>query len=227
MSHAVKIAPSILAADFTRLGEQVQTAQAAGADWIHIDVMDGQFVPTLSMGPQVVRALRPVTDLPIDVHLMVVQPERFVEVFASAGADRLIVHVEATPHIHRALQMVRNLGKSVGVALNPGTPVEALAEISGMVDEVLVMSVDPGYGGQRFIEQSLGKTARVRALLDAAGNNGAEILLDGGVNQANASQIAAAGGTVLVAGTSIFQTDLGVAGAIANLRQAVQPTAAD
>jgi ribulose-phosphate 3-epimerase len=226
MNHAVKIAPSILAADFARLGEQIQSAEAAGADWIHVDVMDGQFVPNLSMGPQVVQTLRPVTSLPLDVHLMVAQPERFLESFAAAGADHITVHIEATPHIHRALQMIHDLGKIAGVAINPGTPVEALVEVAGDVDLVLVLSVNPGFGGQHFIERSLDKAARVRARLEVAGNSKADILLDGGVQPGNVSRIVAAGGTVLVAGTSVFQTDLGVAGAIANLRQAaLRPTA--
>lgn len=222
MNHAVKIAPSVLAADFARLGDQVLAAQAAGADWIHVDVMDGQFVPNLSMGPQVVRALQLVTDLPLDVHLMVERPERFVETFAAAGADHIIVHVEATPHIHRALHMIRELGKRPGVALNPGTPVEALSEIIDMVDEVLVMSVNPGFGGQPFIIHALDKTERVRRMLESAGNDKADVILDGGVEPGHAAQIVAAGGTVLVAGTSVFQSELGIAASIANLRQAAR-----
>jgi ribulose-phosphate 3-epimerase len=174
------------------------------------------------MGPQIVGALQPATDLPLDVHLMVVQPERFVEAFAAAGADHIIVHVEATPHIHRALHMIRDLGKRPGVALNPGTPVEALSEIIDMVDEVLVLSVNPGFGGQPFIVHALDKTTRVRRMLESAGNDRADIILDGGVEPGNAAQIVEAGGTVLVAGTSVFQTDVGIAGAVANLRQAAQ-----
>lgn len=222
MSQAVKIAPSILAADFARLGESVQTAQAAGADWIHVDIMDGQFVPNLSMGPQIVRSLRPVTDLPLDVHLMIVQPEHFIGPFADAGANSINVHVEATPHIHRALHMIRERGLRTGVAINPGTPVEALAEVAAEVDIVLVMSVDPGFGGQLFIESMLDKVRRIRALLQGVGNGNADITLDGGVEPGNTAAIVAAGGTVLVAGSSVFRAEVGIQGAVANLRQAAR-----
>lgn len=211
MSPAIRIAPSILAADFSRLGEQIQAAEAAGADQIHVDVMDGHFVPNITMGPVVVNSIRPVTKLPLDVHLMVERPERFLKDFADAGADWLTVHVEATPHTHRAIQMIRDLGLRAGITLNPGTPASALAEILPYVDLVLVMSVNPGWGGQSFIERSLQKIAEVRAMLDVIGSP-ADLSVDGGIGPGNAGKVIAAGATMLVAGSSVFgQSDIGAA----------------
>lgn len=211
MSPTVSIAPSILAADFSRLAEQIQAAEAAGADQIHVDVMDGQFVPNITMGPLVVNSIRPVTKLPLDVHLMVDRPERFLEDFARAGADWLTIHIEATPHTHYAIQMIRDLGLRAGITLNPGTPPSALSGILPYVDLVLVMSVNPGWGGQSFIERSLQRIAEVRAMLDEIGST-ADLSVDGGIGPGNAGQVVAAGANMLVAGSSVFgQSDIGAA----------------
>jgi ribulose-phosphate 3-epimerase len=222
MHSEVTIAPSILAADFTRLGEEVREVEAAGADWIHVDVMDGHFVPNITMGPVVVAALRRATGLPLDVHLMIEQPERYLEAFAQAGADHLIVHVENAPHLHRTLQQIRALGPRAGVAINPATPLGALDEVLGLVDHVLVMTVNPGFGGQAFIPSS---PRRVRALaerLTAAGSK-ARIAVDGGIDPQTAPQIVAAGARVLVAGSAIFGGPPGQAGAaLAALRAALR-----
>jgi ribulose-phosphate 3-epimerase len=199
----VKIAASILAADFARLGEQVQEAEAAGADWIHVDVMDGNFVPNISIGPPVVRALRRVTSLPLDVHLMIVSPDRYLEEFVRAGADRLTVHVETCDHMHRTVQRIRELGIKPGVTLNPGTPLSSLEEILPDVDLVLVMSVNPGFGGQSYIPRSTTRIARLRAMLDEIGSQ-AELEVDGGINADTVAEVVEAGATVLVAGTAIF-----------------------
>lgn len=199
----VKIAPSILAADFARLGEYVQAADAGGADWIHVDVMDGHFVPNITIGPLIVEALRPVTQLPLDVHLMIEQPERYLPNFAQAGADSLTVHIETCPHIHRTVQQIKELGCKAGVTLNPGTPLSALEEILPDVDLVLVMSVNPGFGGQSYIPASTAKIARLRTMLDEIGSQ-ADIQVDGGVNPHTIKEIVDAGATVLVAGSAIF-----------------------
>ena len=214
-----KIAPSILSADFARLGHQVSEAEAAGADYIHIDVMDGHFVPNITVGPLVVRAVRGVTSLPLDVHLMIEKPDRYLESFCSAGADILTVHVETCPHLHRTVQQIKELGCRAGVTLNPSTPVAALEEILAHVDLVLVMTVNPGYGGQSFIESTLPKIERVRAMLDRLGSR-AELEVDGGVDPQTAPLVVGAGADVLVAGSAIFSSAEGIAGAVARLRAA-------
>lgn len=219
MRQSLRIAPSILAADFARLGEAVAAAEAAGVEQIHIDVMDGHFVPNISMGPVVVKSLRRVTDLPIDVHLMITEPERYLEAFADAGANALTAHVEATPHIHRVLQQTHSLGLRAGVTLNPGTSVTTLEDVLDIVDLVLVMSVNPGFGGQSFIPGSLKKIRRVAEMLDAIGSN-ADIAVDGGVDVDTAGAIVAAGANVLIAGSAIYRAKIGVAAAVHNLRQA-------
>jgi len=220
MTSDVMIAPSILAADFTRLGEEVREVEAAGAEWLHVDVMDGQFVPNITMGPLVVAALRRATRLPLDVHLMIVEPERYLDAFAQAGADQLYVHVETCPHLHRTLQYIRGLGKRAGVVLNPATPTAALSEVLDLVDTVLVMSVNPGFGGQNFIPRSADRIADVRARLDAAGSP-ALIAVDGGIDTGTAPIVVAAGARVLIAGTAVFRGKAGSAAlALADLRAA-------
>jgi ribulose-phosphate 3-epimerase len=207
---AVKIAPSFLTADFSRLGEQVHEAEAAGADYTHLDVMDGHFVPPITFGPLVVAAIKRVTSLPLDVHLMVERPERQVEAFAKAGSTILSVHVEACPHLHRVLQQIRQLGCRPGVSLNPGTPLSALDEVLEEVEQVMVMGVNPGWGGQEFIRGTLDKLRGLRAMLDERGLR-ADIEVDGGVNTDNAASCVEAGATVLVAGSAIFNEKATVA----------------
>ncbi len=221
MVQSIKIAPSILAADFAHLAEAVESAEAAGADYIHVDVMDGHFVPNISIGPPVVRSLRRVTNLPLDVHLMISDPIRYVPAFAEAGADGLTVHVEATPHLHRALQQIRNLGLRPGVSLNPATPASAISEVLSDVELVLVMTVNPGFGGQALIEHTLHKIAQVREMLDRAGSE-AELEVDGGIEPQTTEQVVAAGATVLVAGTAVFGSPAGVTAAIAAIREAAR-----
>ncbi len=215
----VKIAPSILSADFARLGEQVAEAEAAGGDYIHVDVMDGHFVPNITIGPLVVKAVRRSTHLPVDVHLMIETPERYLADFCAAGADNLTVHVETCPHLHRTIHQIKELGCRAGVVLNPSTPVVALEEIIPDVDLVLVMTVNPGFGGQVFIEGMLSKIQRVRAMLDEQGSE-AEIEVDGGIDPKTAARVAAAGATVLVAGSAIFGAQEGIAEAISCIRAA-------
>jgi len=219
MSHSIKIAPSILAADFACLAEAIQSAEAAGADYIHVDVMDGHFVPNITVGPPVVQSLRRVTHLPLDVHLMISDPIRYVPAFAEAGADGITIHAEATPHLNRVLQQIRDLGRRPGVSLNPATPAVAIGEILNDVDLVLVMTVNPGFGGQSFIEHTLHKIARVREMLESAGSE-AELEVDGGIGPQTTERVVAAGANVLVAGTAIFGAPEGIATAIKAIRQA-------
>jgi ribulose-phosphate 3-epimerase len=200
----LKIAPSILSADFARLGEEVKAIDAAGADWIHVDVMDGHFVPNLTIGPMVVKALRPWSGLPFDVHLMVTPADPLVEAFAEAGADILSVHPESGPHLHRTLMRIRALGKKSGVVLNPATPLAALDHVLDLADLVLVMSVNPGFGGQSFIESALPKIEAIAERIVRAGLS-IELEVDGGVDAGNAARLASAGATVLVAGTASFR----------------------
>jgi ribulose-phosphate 3-epimerase len=202
---SVLIAPSILSADFARLGEAVAAAERGGADLIHVDVMDGHFVPNITIGVPVVKSLKRIATVPLDVHLMIEDPDRYVEAFADAGAAMIAVHVEALRHVHRTVQAIKALGVKAGVVINPGTPVVALQEIAGDVDFVLVMSVNPGFGGQTFIPRSESKLREVRALLDAAGNQ-APIEIDGGVDQRNIARVVAAGARIVVAGSAVFNT---------------------
>ncbi len=203
---SVRIAPSILSADFAALGDAVRSAERGGADAIHVDVMDGHFVPNLTVGPPVVRALKRVAQVPLDVHLMIEAPDRYLNVFAAAGADALSVHVEASPHLHRTLAAIKALGMRAGVALNPSTSVTAIEEVAGDVDLVIVMSVNPGFGGQQFIPRTLEKVRATRALLARAGNP-APITVDGGVDGTNAAALVASGAALLVAGSAIFSQD--------------------
>lgn len=198
------ICPSILASDFSKLGEEIRALEAAGADWIHVDVMDGHFVPNLTIGPDVVKALRPHTSLPFDVHLMVAPVDSWLEAYRAAGADIMSVHPESGPHVHRTLGQIRQLGAKAGLVFNPATPLCVLEEVVDMVDLVLIMSVNPGFGGQKFIETSLRKIERARAILDRAGSK-AHLQVDGGVVAANAGACVAAGADALVAGSFVFK----------------------
>ena len=203
MPKPVRIAPSILAADFSRLGDEIAAVSEAGADFIHVDVMDGHFVPNITIGPDVVAALRPASSLPFDVHLMIAPVDRYVSAFAEAGADIITVHPEAGPHLHRTVQLIRSLGKKAGVALNPGTPVDVLDNIIDDVDLVLVMTVNPGFGGQAFISSQLAKIEAVRKRIDASGRD-IDLEVDGGINAETALEAVAAGADLLVAGTATF-----------------------
>ncbi|MEK6803993.1 MAG: ribulose-phosphate 3-epimerase [Nitrospirota bacterium] len=221
--RTVRIAPSILSADFARLAEEVARVEDAGADWLHIDVMDGHFVPNLTVGPPIVEALRKVTTLPLDVHLMMTNPDAFIGEFAEAGADYLTVHVETCPHLHRTVQSIKERGVKAGVTLNPATPAGTLSEIVRDADLILIMSVNPGFGGQKFIASSLHKIAEVRALIDRTGSR-ALLEVDGGVKPDNVKEILAAGAEVLVAGSAVFSTD-DYAAAITALRAGHEPAA--
>jgi ribulose-phosphate 3-epimerase len=203
MPQPIRIAPSILSADFGRLADEVRAAEAAGADWIHVDVMDGRFVPNITIGPLVVAAVRKVTSLPIDAHLMIVEPERYVEAFARAGADLVSVHAEASPHLHRTLQAIRAAGAKPAVALNPSTPLSAVEWVLDDCELVLLMTVNPGFGGQRYIEACTEKVRQLRALADAR-RRPLDIEVDGGIKGATVGPVAAAGANVFVAGTAVF-----------------------
>jgi ribulose-phosphate 3-epimerase len=214
----IKIAPSILSADYARLADAVHEAEAGGADWIHVDCMDGHFVPNLTIGAPVVKALKKETKLPLDVHLMIEKPEQLVPAFVDAGADYLTVHVEATRHLHRTIQQIRELGAKPGVSLNPATPLSSLDEILPYVDLVLIMSVNPGFGGQQFIPTSTNKVAALRKRIDEAGLWGIELEVDGGMSTHTAPEIVEAGATVLVAGAAVFNATGTVAENISALR---------
>ena len=217
----VKLAPSILSAQFARLGDQVQEATAAGADYIHVDVMDGHFVPNLTVGPLVVEAIRPLTTLPLDVHLMIESPELYIPEFVRAGADIVTVHLEACPHLHRVIQQIKELNVRAGVALNPATSLATVEEILPYLDLVLVMSVNPGFGGQRFIEETLGKIQRLRRLIDQRGFK-LELEVDGGINAETAPRVVQAGAQVLVAGSAIYNQREDVASAFERIRASLQ-----
>ena len=213
----VKLAPSILSADFARLGEQVVEVAGAGADYIHVDVMDGHFVPNITIGAPVVASIRPLTSLPLDVHLMIEHPERYVAEFVKAGADIVTVHVEACSHLHRLVQLIKGLGARAGVSLNPATPLSSVEEIIAHVDLVLIMSVNPGFGGQSFIPSALPKIAGTRRILDDRKLN-AELEVDGGITPDNAREIVEAGADILVAGNSVFKAREGISQALQGLR---------
>lgn len=214
----VRIAPSILSADFSRLGEQVSEAERAGADIIHVDVMDGRFVPNITVGPLVVRALRPVTRLPLHVHLMIVEPERHIDAFARAGANLITVHVETCPHLDRTLAQIREAGASPSVTLNPSTPLVMLEEVLDQVDLVLLMTVNPGFGGQEMIPSSPDRVRRLRRMLDERGLDACSIEVDGGINEETIPEIVSAGADVLVMGSAIFGAEGSVAEAMRRLR---------
>jgi len=217
---SVIIAPSLLAAELNHLGDQIQEVIAAGADWIHVDVMDGSFVPNISFGPNIVKAIRRITTLPIDVHLMIVQPERHLQAFADAGTNHLTVHYETCPHIQRTLQRIRELGMFPGIVINPGTPVDMLQELSHDFDSVLIMTVNPGFGGQAFIDTMYDKIRRTKALLQEKGSS-AQIQVDGGIDKNTIKACYEAGATNFVVGTSIFKHQEGIAAGMKALRDAL------
>ena len=204
MQQRIRIAPSILAADFAKLGDEVRAAAQAGADYIHVDVMDGHFVPNITLGPGAVKALRGCTEIPFDVHLMIAPADPYIAAFADAGADIITVHPEAGPHLHRTVQLIKSLGKKAGVSLNPATPVEAVTHLLGEIDLVLAMTVNPGFGGQKYIASVTDKIAALRAMIDETGRD-IDLEVDGGVNIETAREAIAAGADVLVAGTAVFQ----------------------
>jgi ribulose-phosphate 3-epimerase len=215
----MKIAPSILAADLSRLGEEIQAVEAGGADWIHVDVMDGHFVPNITIGPVVTAGARLATDLPLDVHLMISNPDDYVDDFVKAGADWVTVHAEACTHLHRTLARIGELGAKAGVALNPATPLSAIEDVVEHLDLLLIMSVNPGFGGQSYIPRSSDKLRRARAMLDAAGSS-AELQVDGGVGLSNIAEVAATGASVIVAGSAVYGYPEGATAGVSALRSA-------
>lgn len=217
----IRIAPSILSADLNNLGDQIREAMDAGADWIHVDVMDGSYVPNITFGPNIVSAIRKVTDLPIDVHLMIVNPERHFQAFADAGTDHLTIHFETCPHIDRSLHQIRDLGMSPAVVINPGSPASFLREILYAIDSVLIMSVNPGFGGQSFIKNTFDKIRRTKSFLDEL-NPEASIQIDGGISAENIKACYEAGASVFIAGSSIFKHPNGIIAGIEALRKAVE-----
>ena len=219
--NQIKISPSILSADFTRLAEQVREAEEAGVDYIHVDVMDGHFVPNITIGPMIVKALRPVTKLPLDVHLMIENPELYIEDFSKAGADIITVHQEATPHLHRTIQQIHDLGIRAGVSINPSTSVNTLDEIICEVDLVLVMSVNPGFGGQSYIPSCTSKIRKVRKMLDNCGST-ADLEVDGGVNVDTVNEVISAGANAFVAGSAIFNDKNSIAENVSALRDKIK-----
>ncbi len=216
----VKLAPSILSADFAKLADEIRAAENGGADWIHIDVMDGHFVPNITIGPLIAAAARRSTGLPLDAHLMIEAPERFIDAFAAAGVDILTVHVETCPHLHSTVQKIKDAGMRAGVSLNPATPPEALSEILPFVDLILVMTVNPGFGGQHYIPTGTQKIRRIRQMLDEGEFGAVELEVDGGVSPTNAREIVEAGATVLVAGSAVYNENASVEGNLAALRSA-------
>lgn len=219
-NRKIKIAPSILSADFSRLGEEIKAVDAAGADWIHIDVMDGQFVPNLTVGPLIVEAAKKVTALPLDVHLMIIEPDHLIPEFIKEGASSITVHVEACPHLHRTIQTIKRQGARAGVSLNPATPISSIEEILDEIDLLLIMSVNPGFSGQRFIPKVLDKIRAARKMIDARGLS-VDLEVDGGIKFTNAKELAEAGVDVFVAGSAIFESP-DYKTAIQKLREAIQ-----
>lgn len=217
----IKIAPSILSADFTRLGEQIHDAELGGAALIHIDVMDGRFVPNITMGPLVVEAARRSTQLPLDVHLMIVEPERYIAAFAAAGATTITVHIEASPHLHRTLQTIRDLDCRAGVAINPHTRADAISEVFHLLDEINVMTVNPGFGGQSFLAETLPKVTQLRALIESSGR-AIDLEVDGGINVHTIKAAVGAGANVLIAGSAVFNAEQSVQAGIAALLSAAK-----
>ena len=224
MAHAVKLAPSILTADFGRLQEAILAAEHGGADLLHLDVMDGRFVPNITFGPLVVEAAHRITQLPLDVHLMIEEPERYLEAFAKAGANIITIHLEACRHLHRAVQQIVDLGCQVGVALNPSTPIESIREIAPFVDQVLVMSVNPGFGGQRFILTMTSKLRRTRKLLDEY-NPTCDLEVDGGIGIGNIRDVQRNGANVIVVGSAVYNSDRSVGENLTALRACIAPSA--
>lgn len=218
--NGVKLAPSILSADFSRLGAQIDEAEKAGADWIHVDVMDGHFVPNITIGPAVVKSIRSCTKLPLDVHLMIESPEKYIKQFAEAGSDIITVHAEACKHLHRVVENIKELGAKAGVSINPATPLELIYELLPSIDLMLIMSVNPGFGGQKYIKGSENKVARLRKKIDELGIS-CEIEIDGGITADNALKVVNAGAQVLVAGSAVFNKKETIAEAIAKIKNSI------